>query len=473
MSLGPGFDIIIYAGQSNEVGRGIGPWTDSDPSNDGAIFQVGRWGADDMTIVPMAAVLQFWSQSNTGHGHGITYARLYAAQRLEVSRQVLLVPAADGGTSILQWLGLIQGNGNDLWGDMAARIAFALGQPGNNRIVAWVEHQGETDIVIALNPSDPNHALMPDAMTYQARKLDLIDKVRSAFGTFPMTFGLFAPGWIANNPVKASFQAALAAVCAQRPLCATVDTSWLSDNHMVDPSQTAIHFSAAAQETLAVRHAAALAALLDGDQDMPVNYLAPNSAFDYWSSGSSFSIPPNLLVPVADGWTAYRPASGEMTISKQPGFLGALNCLRFQRNVGTVHTQTASLFRQIPSRIASYFAGKTICVSYAARCGAAYSPSNHNFGVNVYTAPGIDEAFDSNALVFPSPTVATLPFNAAIAPGEAVYAFTYAVPSDCKEMMLRFRDVPQGTAGDTDYAEFTNCQLTIAAAPTAYMPEPV
>ncbi|HEY1709586.1 MAG TPA: sialate O-acetylesterase [Rhizomicrobium sp.] len=259
MTAGP--DIIIYPGQSNTSGEGMGSFTDSDPSHDQSIFMVGRAPGEDMTIVPARNPLAFWNYSNPLHNYGMTFARLYAATLLQPGRSVLLCPVAKGGTSILEWLGLIPST-KPLYADMAARIGLGLSLSGA-RIVVWVENHGETDALIASDPIDPNHALMPAAAAYQACKLDYIDKVRADFGVFPMVFGMFSPEWVGNPAsIRGKFETAIQTVCTLRPMCAWTDTTGMESNRDVDPTQAPNHFSAAAQEVMAARHFATYSALL-------------------------------------------------------------------------------------------------------------------------------------------------------------------------------------------------------------------
>jgi hypothetical protein len=250
LNVGP--DIIIYPGQSNTCGLGIGPFTDNDASHDNCIFQIGRTGDQNMKIIPAKEPLDFWR--NTRHGYCMTFARLYAATLLQPGRSIIIIPAACAETTILQWLGIVPGPRTwRLYRNMSARTNLGLSQ-GGARMVAWIEQQGEADVNIASTPSDPNYSLMPDAATYQARKLDLVDRVRKDFGIFPMVFGMMSPEWVATKPLAPAFEDAIKAVCDLRPLCAWTDTTGLGSNYDVDPTQNPIHFNAAAQEELAHRH---------------------------------------------------------------------------------------------------------------------------------------------------------------------------------------------------------------------------
>jgi hypothetical protein len=226
------------------------------------LFQLGH-SPGPLAIIPAAPKLLFWNNEGSRRGLGLTLARLYAKHRLETNRLVLIVPAAMGETSILQWLGMIEGNGTSLHPDMKARVEYALSLPGNHRVLGWFEMQGESDIHAVRKYHSPNHALMPDDATYEARKLDLIDRVRTDFGTFPMLFGGYSDGWLARSPVKRRVWKALINAAAARDLCMTVSCSGLSDNSSIDPKARPVHYSAQAQEVLAHRFFAAYRAILE------------------------------------------------------------------------------------------------------------------------------------------------------------------------------------------------------------------
>jgi hypothetical protein len=247
-----GYDIMILPGQSNSVGQGIGAFKDTPNTWDRRIFQIGRNPGVDMTLVPLGTHLQYWQPGR--HGHGRSLARYYA-EILDVDRKLCVIPAAYCGTSILQWLQLVD-DGIGLYDDMAARVNVALNLPGTNRIIGWFEHQGERDITLAGHPVMSWHSLMPDAATYQARKLDLIDKVRSDFGTFFMSFGLYTRGLgtQVGGTLVADFETSIRNVTALRPKTHAVDVSDLADNSSVDPSETCAHLTARSQEYAAKRH---------------------------------------------------------------------------------------------------------------------------------------------------------------------------------------------------------------------------
>lgn len=149
----PGYDIIVIGGQSNATPAGLGTYTDPDGTTfDTRIDQIGRYKADDGKIVPATVTLQAWNvtvDTWPGVSFGMSFARAYAKERLSSKRKVLIVPAALGGSSILHWDQRIEFSDDNkiLYTDMIARTRLALAAPGgNNRVVAFLWHQGEGDL---------------------------------------------------------------------------------------------------------------------------------------------------------------------------------------------------------------------------------------------------------------------------------------------------------------------------------------
>lgn len=211
-----------------------------------------------MQVIPATDALEFWDINpftQTAHGHSMSFARLYAANFLPHDRNILIIPAAHGGSSILEWLQIvINDEGQHLYDDMTARINFAFSQKGFNRIVACLDFQSEQDIAYARNPGLPNHDLMPDAETYRSMKSLLIDKIRTDFGIFPWFLGLQCDAWLPGDPIKAAFEIVIRNVVTTRPWMAVTETSGVESNIVIDSGENPVHFSAAGQEVLAQRN---------------------------------------------------------------------------------------------------------------------------------------------------------------------------------------------------------------------------
>lgn len=204
----PGYDVIVIAGQSNAVGYGCGPFEDVSQNQDGRIYQVLPSGFIARAEEPL---LHAPSPGPGGKGFGMTFARVYAMEWLASDRQVLLVPSGLGATSILQWDDIDEGidfdppdgknrlpirfDSTELFDTMISqtRLALAAGAPVmRNRVVAFLWHQGETDLMYMHSPSFPLYKKMPNVVAYRKRLEALMASVRAALPgktSFPVVFG--------------------------------------------------------------------------------------------------------------------------------------------------------------------------------------------------------------------------------------------------------------------------------------------
>ncbi|HET6379402.1 MAG TPA: sialate O-acetylesterase [Methylocella sp.] len=274
----PGYDIIIVAGQSNAVGVGLGPFTDPLESEliDGKILQIGRVGPDNMRLIPVGNVvngikfdgLQHWGAHHgaTANGFALFFARHYVREELAPSRSVVIIPAARGGTSILEWLG--EGAPNHkaspplpLYPDMIARVRAALALPGENRVVAFLWHQGEADANLSSIPSAQNATGMTPRV-YEEDLSRLIKKIRKDIpGAYPIVMGTLTPDWIPRGPngaeIKAQIEQAIRNVAAHEEMAGVASSAGLLSNYAAGASPSPVqkvHFSAAAAVELGRRY---------------------------------------------------------------------------------------------------------------------------------------------------------------------------------------------------------------------------
>lgn len=190
-SLGPGYDIVILAGQSNMSGRGTPYSTTTDPVNP-RIFQYKSKTPNANTIVPAAEPLDM-HDTPTGIGPGLQFARWYAARALDPARKVLLVPVAHGGTPLvsnaaLAWRRGVAGN---LYANMISQAQGALAAAGTGaRIVAMLWVQGETD-------GDANVT----GAAYQTDFDALLNGIRTDLGVsdLPIVIGTMVPEYLTTG----------------------------------------------------------------------------------------------------------------------------------------------------------------------------------------------------------------------------------------------------------------------------------
>lgn len=246
-----GWHIHVYAGQSNETENGLGPCGDTTNAYDSRIFQVGRVGGDNMKIVPAVRPLDYWSGGG-GRGAGLSRARLYIQNgHLPDGYNLLIIPAAKGGTSVLYWDGTAPDpDGDDLWGDMIARTNIGLALT-NATVTMFVWRQIETDVQIA-QFNGPLHYLIPDAHAWYVRSLALMDRVRAAFGPCPIVYTHPTKDFDPGLQLKANFMDALRALAAARPRCCVSDTADLGTNELYGTN--GIHFNGASEEIIAARN---------------------------------------------------------------------------------------------------------------------------------------------------------------------------------------------------------------------------
>jgi hypothetical protein len=236
------------AAQSNEVGMGLG--TAPEPSNayDGIIYQVGRGAQHDMEIMPLSAFtnrkLQHWNTPIRGNTRD--FLRYYANPgngQIASGDTITMVPCAKSGTSILQFLQVVD-DGFFLFDDWVARMNLALAQPNAVFKGMFCQH-GEEDAVIACSPFNAWHDLMPNAAAYEDYFNTFLDRAYSEFGHVFTRLAHFSDGW--ENPQKAEFDAVKDAIALHRPTVHVVDTAGLPNNSMIDDRKSAVHFSALGQ----------------------------------------------------------------------------------------------------------------------------------------------------------------------------------------------------------------------------------
>lgn len=130
------FDIILQAGQSNAEGYGCGPVEKPYQPKDTVWYMDG-----DFTMTKAAE--RVWL--NEIHGHfGLSFADCYIKDGLlENGRKLLILRCAVGSTGFAdhRW-----GLTDDLYLRMLEMVRTALALNPENRLVAMLWHQGETDV---------------------------------------------------------------------------------------------------------------------------------------------------------------------------------------------------------------------------------------------------------------------------------------------------------------------------------------
>lgn len=229
-----GSDVVLMIGQSNMVGFGaytVAAFDTTDPR----ILQWGRSGTAVLATEPLQHPDPIDLQGRIGLG--LAFARAYL-KPLPAQRNVLLVPAAYGGTG---FAGKRWNPGDDLYTDALRRARLALqSNPSGNCLAAFLWSQGESD-VDAMTSSAYANAL--DRMI-QSMRTEL--PADSGARTAPFLLSQFSPEWLLPTP-SAGQQAILDAINttpARLPYTAVVSANGLRSN-LTQGLNFAIHIDAA------------------------------------------------------------------------------------------------------------------------------------------------------------------------------------------------------------------------------------
>ena len=169
------FDIIVQAGQSNSEGCGRGP-CDRPFSSDHLYYLTGDF-------VISRAQEQVW-ENDVVANFSLSFCRKYLEDgHLENGRKLLVIRAAVGGTGFLdkRW-----GMQDDLYLRMMEMIKTTVSLNNENRLLAFLWHQGETDA--------HHGATMQD---HEKKLSGLVSSVRDTFNvpSLPFVCGDFVQGW--------------------------------------------------------------------------------------------------------------------------------------------------------------------------------------------------------------------------------------------------------------------------------------
>lgn len=234
------YDIIVLAGQSNARGQGLGDVTrewapderiyhmtdDANPKFvkiDGGYKLDLKWPAVNSVDV---AEERLNADGEKLGCFGFWFAKRYADTYLAPDRKVLLIGANFGGTGFArpEW-----GVGNIMHTRMTTMIAEALSYNPENRIVAFLWHQGEHDS--AENADwDPEKRYRVHKENVRATFADFYKQVEN--NTIPIVAGGFSNEYYLTNQVACD-----AVLNAIRECCAEVDGGFVETDDLLSNNQ--------------------------------------------------------------------------------------------------------------------------------------------------------------------------------------------------------------------------------------------
>lgn len=141
--------------------------------------------------------------------------------------------------------------------------------------------------------------------------------------------------------------------------------------------------------------------------------------------------------------------------------------LRAARNSGATETNELGIAQGIESQNSYALRGKTVTVSFRARCGANFSSASSTLLVRVFTGTGTDEnpvsMTGQNADISQSVTLTT---------SLQTFSVTGTLSASLTQATLAFSYTATGTAGANDWFEITDVQLEIGNRATPFERRP-
>ena len=246
------YDIIIQGGQSNAEGFGAGAIDNEYIPNENVYFLEAEKTVEHL---PERVVVEYANKDfdisiakgRESNGNKIVDFSLFFARKyiesgfLSEGRKLLIIRAAVGGTGFKKgnW-----GMQDLLYKKMLEMTDYALSLNKNNRVVAFLWHQGEHDAVERNNP-----------LVFENQLSQMVNSVRSRYGKMPFIAGDFVNEWKQKNieictPIVEKMQK----VANDIGLGAFINTEDLLSNNQKIANGDDIHFCGESLSNLGERY---------------------------------------------------------------------------------------------------------------------------------------------------------------------------------------------------------------------------
>ena len=264
------YDIIVLAGQSNAFGFGLGKVEDEyKPSTDILLLQdehnVDYIKTDDGLEIldvknPTDYFIKIAEEQQNSQGKigcfALYFAKKYKSEYLKNNRKIIIIKAAVGGTGFIKGQWTVNGC---LYNRMIDMIDQLLSLNNENRIAAFLWHQGECD-VFENDGKDPQ-IIESD---YYKNFGDFIKQICAKYGKIPFIAGEFTEEWSKKN-----LQGCNAVISATKKVLQEygggrfVCSNGLKSNNQVLFNGDDIHFSRASLYELGERYYAQFSNLIN------------------------------------------------------------------------------------------------------------------------------------------------------------------------------------------------------------------
>ncbi len=257
------YDIIVVAGQSNAEGYGLGPVTQEYiPSEDVMMlqedhFQIEVYDADGScrwrSLLPRAYRLEVADvRCDNGEKVGqfqLPFARAYYDAYLTgTDRKVLVVQAALGGSGFLRGDWAVEDH--NLFDRLVDMTQYALSLNPENRLAAFLWHQGETDALMV--PDMPDVQRLALHKRHLGRLLDGFCRRFDCEGIPMLSAGFVEEWYLLNKSAADAVLDAVREVLSQQG-GVVLDTAGLQSNNQRLGNGDNIHFCRESQHILGNR----------------------------------------------------------------------------------------------------------------------------------------------------------------------------------------------------------------------------
>jgi len=163
-----------------------------------------------------------------------------------------------------------------------------------------------------------------------------------------------------------------------------------------------------------------------------------------------------------DRWRTYGGGMG-FTVSQQSSSdYESGYCLRFHRTASNSQTNNTGMGQGIETLNSRGLAGKTVTLSFKAKCGANFSSTDTTLMSRINGGEG------TNDNPFGMTNTNGGSQNNILTTSVQTFSFSFAMPSDKTQVTVLFDYTPTGTAGANDWFEIGDVQLELGSTATDF-----
>jgi len=163
-----------------------------------------------------------------------------------------------------------------------------------------------------------------------------------------------------------------------------------------------------------------------------------------------------------DRWRSFGGPGGFTISQRTDAGEGDGNAIRFHRTAGNSQTSAIGIAQGIETKNSKFLAGKTVILSFRARKGADWSPTN--FDAIIYSGEGTDE----NPVGMTNMKTDIIVNDASLTTSFQTFTASVTIESDKTQLTVAFLWTPSGTAGAADYVDIREVQLELGEKATPF-----